>query len=196
MELTIALIRNGMTKTAKKGCYLGTLDEPLLEEEKARIQNKAAEGSYPATQLVYTSSMLRCRETARLVYPSIPAIVLKELSPMDLGAFTGRSYNQVILDKQLQGWFSSQEALPPGGGEDLHTFHARCMLAFQEIIKEMEHKQIATAAAFAHRDVIGNILQRYCVPRSYYKDWPTGYGEGYIFAYDVRTSTAKIKGKI
>lgn len=63
--LKLWLIRHGMTEGNRHGRYIGVTDEPLCEEGRESLLQMA----YPVPQAVYASPMLRCTQTAGILYP-------------------------------------------------------------------------------------------------------------------------------
>ena len=63
--MKIYFIRHGATKGNREHRYVGTTDEPLLQEEIPTLQSK----KMPPAARVYTSPKKRCIETAAILYP-------------------------------------------------------------------------------------------------------------------------------
>ncbi len=190
MKLNITLIRNGMTNSGKQGKLIGQYDEMLLEEGAWEIERKAASGLYPAAELVYTSKQLCCRETAGLIYPNVPVVVLNGLENVNLGLYTGKYYHEIAEDKLFNQWVNDRALGPFPGGESPHQATARGLQAFFKISEEMLHKGIGAVSIVTHRIIISSILQRFHIPRSTYADWSVGYGGGYTMQYDNRIMSA------
>ena len=47
LKLTMVLIRAGMTRSGREGRQLGTVDEPLLDQERGRLRERAAAAFTP-----------------------------------------------------------------------------------------------------------------------------------------------------
>ena len=66
--MEIYLIRHGKTAGNGEGRYIGTTDEPLcsagIEELNTRWQ-----AGLPEAEIVYTSDLIRTRQTAVLLFP-------------------------------------------------------------------------------------------------------------------------------
>ena len=66
----IILVRHGKTAGNLEGRYIGSrTDEPLCEEGIHALEEKVREGIYPPVDLVYASPMIRCRQTAKILWP-------------------------------------------------------------------------------------------------------------------------------
>ena len=78
------LIRHGKTKGNLEGRYIGTTDEPLCEEGKQSLMQMADAKKYPAVEALFVSPMLRCRESAKILFPKQSISVVSDLRECDL----------------------------------------------------------------------------------------------------------------
>ena len=76
---------------------------------------------------VFVSPMLRCRQTAEILFPQIPQIEIDPWREMDFGEFEGRNYAQLNGDPRYQAWIDSGGTLAFPGGESREAFIARCV---------------------------------------------------------------------
>ena len=88
----IILVRHGKTAGNLEGRYIGSrTDEPLCEEGIHALEEKVREGTYPPVDLVYASPMIRCRQTAKILWPkftdSSQIQYVQNLQECDFGAF-------------------------------------------------------------------------------------------------------------
>ena len=72
----IHLIRHGVTKDNIEGVYCGITDTPLCEDGKEQLMQMKAEYSYPGAEFLFTSPLVRCKETAEILYPDLKPIVI------------------------------------------------------------------------------------------------------------------------
>ena len=68
-QLTVHFIRHGKTEANTKKLYLSYTDQPIIAEEHDRIKKLKSEGFFPETDMIFTSGLLRTKETASCVYP-------------------------------------------------------------------------------------------------------------------------------
>ncbi len=141
---------------------------------------------------MFSSGLTRCLETARIIYPKLPAVVLKELFAPDLGLFEGKTVPELKETPAFQGWAASAELAVYPGGESPYAFYARALEAFRLISQEMLSKGLMRVAVVSHKAVFLSILQRYHVPRSNYVDWLIPCGGGYLLRYDTFLSNLEI----
>lgn len=79
----IYLIRHGMTASNLEGRFVGKTDLPLCPEGIAGLASLMESGEYPNVGLVYTSPLLRCVQTAHLLYPEMDLITIPQLREFD-----------------------------------------------------------------------------------------------------------------
>lgn len=88
-------------------------DRPPCEQERERIL--AAADRLPDAGHHFTAPSARCRGTARLL--GLPAAVEPELRDSDMGAWTGRTLDDVAAREpaSLGAWTTDPDAAPHGG---------------------------------------------------------------------------------
>jgi alpha-ribazole phosphatase len=193
MKLEFALIRHGRDSG---GRLSGTEDKPMKAEHLRFVQEKVAQGGYPEVELVFSSGLGRCLETARIIYPKLPAVVLKELLAPDIGLFEAKTVTELKGERAFEDWAASEEAREYPGGESPYAVSARSVEAFRLISQEMLAKGLLRVAVISHKNVILAILQRFYVPRNNYVDWHIPYGGGYLLCYDTFLSHVEIISEI
>ena len=78
--LKIHLIRHGATDANYKGEYIGCrTDIPLSPEGLSGLRLLKDDIDYPEIQRLYSSPMLRCRQTGAVLYPDMNIIPVEEL---------------------------------------------------------------------------------------------------------------------
>ena len=173
----IIFLRHGTTPGNKLHQYVGRTDEALSPEGKAAL----AEFSYPRADMVYISPMLRCRETAEILFPDAKLIPVHDLREMDFGHFEGRSYLDMADDPEYRSWVDSNCEAPSPGGEVKADFTARCCAAFEAVLAADDAKRLIFVV---HGGTIMAILSRFGLPSREYYAWSVGNGHGFRLAFD------------
>ena len=168
----ILMIRHGTTPGNALRQYIGRTDEPLSEAGRAAL----AELHYPAADRVYISPMLRCRQTAELLFPGAELIVADDLREMDFGHFEGRSYLDMAEDAEYQAWVNSNCEAPIPGGETKEAFMDRCCAAFDTILAADKSERLVFVV---HGGTLMSVLSRYAEPEREYYRWNCSNGRGY-----------------
>ena len=112
--MKIYLIRHGKTKGNLEERYIGRTDEPLCEAGRENLKKY----QYPQVEMVFTSPMKRCMQTAETIYPGQQYQCIEELRESDFGAFEGHTYKELSGDVRYQAWIDSGGTLPFPGGEE------------------------------------------------------------------------------
>lgn len=172
--MKVLLIRHGQTIGNLHKRYIGRTDEPLCSEGINAL--KCTE--MPECDLVITSPMKRCIQTAEILFPGAEPIVCNDLRECDFGDFEGKNYLELSCDPNYQRWIDSCGTLPFPGGESLDTFRKRCVSAFSEISEQ--YYSFSCIALVVHGGTIMSIMSRYAVPHKDYFDWNIPNGHGYL----------------
>ncbi len=181
-QITLVLIRHGATRANKEHKYAGKTDEALIEEGKKELEEYRKLQYYPDADVLFTSPMKRCMQTAEILYPKLKPVRVKDWEEMDFGAFEGKSYKELQGDKRYQAWIDSHGTLPFPEGESREEFIARCRKGFQymrEKLKQTEaEKEPQTIGMIVHGGTIMALLSTY--GDGDYFDYQTANGKGYI----------------
>lgn len=175
----IHLIRHGATDANREGIYIGNrTDLPLSPEGVGELQQLRNLLEYPDIEQLYTSPMLRCRQSANIIYPGFEPVVIDELAEYDFGEFEGKTAEQLELMPQYAEWTSGRlEA--PDGGETTANFVKRQALALNMIVRDMMNKDITNAGVIMHGGAIMMLLASCAVPRRHSYEWTSENGRGY-----------------
>ncbi len=152
--MKIILIRHGKTKGNTEGRYIGRTDEPLSPEGAAELRRR----EYPPADVVISSPMLRCRQTAELIYGRTDE-VYDGLRECDFGAFENKNYTELKDDEYYQRWIDSGGRLPFPDGESMESSSKRQVRAFEEAIKV--NRNTASIAFIVHGGTIMAIMSKY-----------------------------------
>lgn len=179
--MVIYLIRHGMTDGNQKKRYIGKTDEPLCQEGRERLKKIRNQALYPRPDLLYVSPMLRCLETAQILFPEMEQSVVEDFRECDFGEFENQNYLELAENKHYQKWIDSNGLLPFPGGESREAFQERSVKALEELEQfwKLNGYQRQTAALVVHGGTIMSILEKTGVPNRPYYDFHAGNGEGY-----------------
>ena len=172
--LKLILIRHGETQGNKLKRYIGKrTDEPLCPE----AGNMLAQLAYPEVQAVYASPMIRCTQTAGILFPGKKLNIIDELAECDFGEFENKNYQELDGNEHYQSWIDSGGLLPFPGGESREEFKRRNVTGFQKAVNGCLRNGISLAALVVHGGTIMNVMEEYAdEDRSFY-DWhvPVSY---------------------
>lgn len=179
--MRVILIRHGMTKGNKEKRYVGITEEALCDEGKEFILEKIKKEEYPQVQQLFASPRIRCKETARLIYPKMEMTICEAFKECEFGEFEYKNHKELNGNSKYQAWIDSGGTLPFPGGESLEEFRTRCVRQFEQIVNNTNAKSIAIVV---HGGTIMAIMSALSKEREGYFDWMTKNGCGYICEYE------------
>jgi len=172
MSREILLLRHGMTAGNALKQYIGVTDQPLCPEGRAALEVCRRE----TADAVYVSPLLRCRQTAEILFPGARQIIVPGLREMNFGVFEARSYTDMENDPDYKAWLDSNCEAPIPGGEQKSGFSDRCCAAFEEILRTDGSPRLNFVV---HGGTIMAVLAAYAAPKREYYRWGCGNGHGY-----------------
>ena len=178
--LKIYLIRHGQTPGNRFQRYIGTTDEHLSEEGREFLKKL----SYPMPETLYVSPLLRCVETAEILFPEKELHIIEELSECDFGEFENKNYKELSGNENYQKWIDSNGTLPFPGGESREEFRRRSLTGFQKAVMQCIRQNVQTAALVVHGGTIMNIMEEYADRQRSFYEWHVKNGGGYQLELD------------
>ena len=177
--LKIHLIRHGMTDANIRGQYIGCrTDMPLSPEGLDELRFLKENNDYPDIERVYSSPMLRCRQTAGVLYPDNEVKVIDNLREIDFGEFEGKTALQLEGYQAYADWAAGKISAPPGG-ESNEDFVKRLCLGLNEVVCDLMQSGLKNAAVMMHGGAIMMLLAATAVPRRRVVEWTSDNGRGY-----------------
>jgi alpha-ribazole phosphatase len=123
--------------------------------------------------------MIRCRETALLIFPEQEYMMIDGFRECDFGEFENKNYQELSDRKSYQQWIDSEGTLGFPGGESMLEFKERTLGAFDQMIQYCIQKKYDNIAMVVHGGTIMSILDAYGFPPAAYYDWHVENAEGY-----------------
>lgn len=186
-QIELVLIRHGKTQSNSEHRYLGKTEENLSQKGRAELMKAIEQKQYPDAELVFSSPMQRCLETAKMIYPDKVIFQIPEWEEMDFGDFEGKNYIELQKDERYQKWIDSNGTMPFPNGESRDDFITRCKQGFERMLQNTSQKSIA---AIVHGGTIMALLCSYFGGE--YFDYQTANGDGYICRLDLSHEQLKI----
>lgn len=176
------LIRHGETCGNKLKRYIGKrTDEPLTKEAEEMLKGLG----YMCPEAVYASPMLRCTQTAGILFPGKTLNIIDELAECDFGEFENKNYMELDGNQNYQAWIDSGGLLPFPGGESREEFKKRNLKGFQKVVQSCIRKEIQSAVLVVHGGTIMNIMEEYADENRSFYDWHVKNGRGYEVELDT-----------
>ena len=162
----IHFIRHGAIADTLKGKYIGTTDVPLSDEGRAALRDLDSKYYYPGTQVVFTSPLSRCTETAEIIYPQQKPIVIEQLCECDFGHWENKTAEELRGDPLFQDWLAGKPDAKPPKGESGAEFTERICLVFEQIVDGLMKTGNTEAVIITHGGVIMTLLSVYGLPQA------------------------------
>ncbi len=176
--LRIHLIRHGTTDANTLGQYIGSkTDTPLSPEGLNELRLLKENMEYPEIDSLYSSPLLRCRQTAAVLYPDNGVVMVENLKEYDFGDFEGKTASELESNQDFLNWAAGK--CPPPNGEDNTEFIKRLCLGLQQIVLDMIEKGKSESAVIMHGGAIMMLLGACAVPRHHSVEWTADAGRGY-----------------
>lgn len=132
-QMILAFIRHGETEANAQRRYLGKTDESLSERGRQLLLSRQKQHVYPQADYLFCSPMKRCLETAQILYPMLPPVVIPEWEEMDFGRFEYKNYEELKDDPAYRRWMDGGGTTAFPGGESREAFVRRCRSGFQKM---------------------------------------------------------------
>lgn len=182
-QIELIMIRHGATKANEEHRYLGNTDESLSVQGITALKKEKNNGTYPKTDVLFTSPMKRCIQTAEILYPDMQAVIILDWKEMDFGDFEGKNYQDLREDQRYQKWIDSNGMLPFPNGESRETFIKRSKQGLYAVcnsltmtLRSTDKKHMATGM-IVHGGTIMALLSSFYGGE--YFDYQTANGKGY-----------------
>ena len=186
IKINLTLIRHGKTPSNREHRYLGVTEEALSGEGRKQLEILAEKDILKKPWLLFISPMLRCQESAGILFPGRKAYPIEEWREMNFGAYEGKNYEDLKNDSYYQKWIDSNGTLPFPEGESQQEYIKRChrgLLTATKIIQkeiaenQMTESQPRNITAVVHGGTIMALL--HILAGGNYFDYQVKNGGGY-----------------
>ena len=171
--MELILMRHGTTQGNLEKRFIGTLDVPLTPqgEELARRVGP----TLPKVAHIYRSTLLRCRQTAELLWPGVEMTVINELRETDFGPFEGKNHEELKDDPLYQAWIGQPgthlnfAAMPVG--ETAQQVVDRVSIGLEKLAKDAAARKFERVGVVSHGGALMGLLSKYGRPERDYYGW-------------------------
>lgn len=175
----IHLIRHGLTDANLRGVYVGNrTDLPLCPEGVKQLKEICEQKEFPYIEKLYSSPMLRCRQSGAMIYPGFEPHIIDSFTEYDFGEFEGKSAAELEIMSSYLDWASGKTTAPENG-EDNTDFIKRLALGLNEVVRDMMNEEITNAAVIMHGGAIMMLLAACAVPQRRSVEWTSQVAGGY-----------------
>jgi len=159
--MQLILIRHGQTQWNASKKYQGHTDIPLNDTGRQQARRLAEYLRQVETiEAVYSSDLLRARETAEMVGQAfnLQPLIDQRLREFCFGKWEGLTFNQVYSTyrAEFEQWFNNLEEFCVPGGESFSDVANRSL----EAIADIKKRHTGTVVVVTHGGVIKAVLSR------------------------------------
>jgi broad specificity phosphatase PhoE len=173
--MLLYLARHAQTASSAVDSFNGRGELPLTERGREQARKLGERLSAVRFAAVVRSPLGRTRETAELVAPGVPHVVMEELTEIDYGAWEGLTPAEArARDSQLyDAWLADPATVAPPGGETAAQVVTRALAALRRIEKAFEAvgKPVLGVSHKATLRILGASLTDAPI-RLYRRRWP------------------------
>jgi alpha-ribazole phosphatase len=189
----IHLIRHGLSEGSTDGKYIGQTDVMLTEEGKRQLKDMKERMLYPRAEVVISSPMNRCLETAKILYPDSNPLILDGLNEYDFGEFEGQTAEELKTDPAFTDWLKGGADTGAPFGETNGQFQKRVCTCFNELVAGLIKTGVGDAVIISHGGVIMTLLQCFAIPERPMHEWlmPSGCGYTLVVTPSIWSNTNK-----
>lgn len=177
--MKIILVRHGETLGNLEKKYIGKTDETLCDAGIKKILDFVSKKKYPDADVVFSSPMKRCLETAALIFPEKKIFVLKKFTEIDFGSFEGKNFCELEKNPDYKRWISSGGKTDFPNGEKKSHFIKRSIGSFFTMVKKAQKLDAKKICAVIHGGNIMAVLSS--LTGKNYFDFQIANGEFYSF---------------
>lgn len=183
----LSLYRHGQTRANEEGMYIGSTDFPLSDRGAVELSGKTDLYEYPRVQRVYSSPLLRCTETAEILFPDTPMYIAEELRELNFGDFEGKYAVDLIGREDYRTWLKGGAPdIKPPNGESVEELCIRSYKVLYRILMDMMENDLSHCAAITHAGVISNMLACFGMPKISPKELQCEPGEGFEILFTAQ----------
>lgn len=151
--MRLTFIRHAEVLESYQGRYYGHLDIPLSKYGKAQAKEVAQKLSLEKFDKVYSSDLLRCRQTVEALDLHQEVLFTEQLREKSWGRDEGKSFEEILQEgrvyKNFEQWLSELD------GERIESYKERIKNYFYKTIFQSKEKNILI---ITHAGVIRTFL--------------------------------------
>lgn len=174
----LEIIRHAMTRGNLENRWTGITDEPLCPEGIALAQ-RCVRPPERIPRRVWVSPLLRCRQTAAILYPGAEQIPVPALRETNFGPFENKNHQELDGDPLYEAWIHSVGEAPVPGLESREEAAARSVPAVRAILEELAASG-EDGAIVTHGGVVMAACAALVEPKRRYYDWWVRCCGGYL----------------
>lgn len=192
--MEVILMRHGTTQGNLEGRFIGVTDVPLHPSGEELARRVGA--GLPPVDHVYRSPLLRCRQTADLLWPGTAQTELPGLRETDFGPFEGKNHAELKDDPLYQQWLASAPDFDVPAGERTEDCADRAEAALEELVRDAARQGFTRVGVVSHGGTLMALLSRVGRPRRRFHDWMCPNCGGWRAEAEEHPLTLRVLGPV
>jgi broad specificity phosphatase PhoE len=145
MPARLILVRHGESVLGRAKRYAGHRDTPLSPRGRLQVSRLRARFRKLGPEIVVSSDLRRCLQTARLLAPDAEIVATPRLRELDFGDWDGRTSeaarrrNPPAFDRWMRDPWSTRTP----GGESLRQLRRRVRSAVAALVRRFPNRRVA-----------------------------------------------------
>lgn len=181
--MRIYMIRHAQSTANSLKVWTGQTNAGLSEEGAAALRSICGRFEYPRCEIYFSSPLLRCTESMKIIYGRAADYELTELAECDMGELAGMPYTSLDDDPNYFAWIGRPEETPPWKGESFGAFRRRAERGFARMLGICRERGAESAASVMHGDVMRAVLHRFADEKVAHGDWKIPNGGAYMLEF-------------
>lgn len=190
-SFTLTLFRHGLTLENEKKQYLGWTDTSLSQKGQLETKEVADKLNYFRPDKIISSDLIRCQETAALLFVDQSFYRMADFREMHFGVFEVKTYQQLKDQKPYQDWLNSSFEQSPPAGESFEVFSNRVLLGMEKLIDLLEDED-EEIVMVTHGGVIRLLLSKFVRSDNRFFDWEVPNSQGYQLNWENKKSFRRL----
>ncbi len=185
MLFALTTIRHGESLANVERMLSGWKDVPLTENGIASLHKLRASFDYPSADSYYSSPMARCRETFRILYPSIEPIIDPRLKELNFRSLEGTILeSKEAVDRYFSTWV---QGIQRSDEESMEEASRRALSSFSAIVLEEAAKGNRSAVFLTHSGIMRVfIIAMFSLRKEEFLRMHVRNGLGYSIQLDIQ----------
>lgn len=181
--IEMIFVRHGRTKGNDEKRFSGRrTDEPICQEGLEELETR----TYEEVEAVYTSPMIRCRQTACMAFGEERPNVIEEFAECDFGILEGKNHEELSGNPEYELFLKENGVNGFPGGESISEFAERSMKGLSLVIEDCVKQGYRKAACTVHGGTILSLMNQLMKSTDHYYQWSVGNGEGFRLHIDEK----------
>lgn len=182
--MEIVLVRHSLTQGNIERRFTGLSDIPILPEG-VKIAEEIAP-TLPKVERVYCSPLLRCRQTAAILFGETETEIVEDLHETDFGPFEGKNHEELKDNPHYLQWLQDGDFQEDSGGESIAHVIQRMKAAVTYVIEDAEKRGLRRVAIMSHGGTIMALMTTCGAPsRESFYDWKPENASGWLLAVEA-----------